>query len=148
VIDEGVDIAVQVLGRLLVREGQYLLDELVDGAVVVRVSRVDPQEEALQEGTLARSDLDLPADGKEPGAEVGVHRRPGALQDQAADQVGVAQRQLLGDDASPGEPGHVGGRDVERPQDPGRVIGHLLHRNRPGRHGGAACPRLSNAVKR
>ena len=35
VVEEGVEVALQVLGLLLVREGEHLLDELVDGPVVV-----------------------------------------------------------------------------------------------------------------
>jgi hypothetical protein len=38
----------------------------------------------------------------------------------------VAQRQLLGDDAAPGEARHVGGGNVERPEDRGCVVGHHL----------------------
>jgi hypothetical protein len=42
-----------IFGRLLVREGEHLLDELVDRPVVVRPRRLDA-EEGLEEGALAR----------------------------------------------------------------------------------------------
>jgi hypothetical protein len=46
----------------------------------------------------------------------------------------VAQRQLLGDDAAPGEACHVGGGNVERPQDPGRIVRHHLRGDGTLRH--------------
>ncbi len=66
VLDEGVEEPLQVLGRLLVGEGEHLLDDLLDGSVVVRPRRVDPHEEPLEERALARRDLDQPADEEEP----------------------------------------------------------------------------------
>ena len=42
----------------------------------------------------------------------------------------MPERQLLGDDASARETGDMRGRDVERPQHAGRVVGHRLHRGR------------------
>jgi hypothetical protein len=44
VVEEGVQVALQVLGRLLVREGQHLLDELGDGPVVVGPGGVDARK--------------------------------------------------------------------------------------------------------
>jgi hypothetical protein len=102
----------------------------------VRPRRVDVEEEPFEERALARRDLGQPADEHAPRAQVGVRHRPGALQDEAADEVGVAERQLLGDDAAAGEAGDVGGGNVERAQDPGGVVGHLLHRDRTRGHRG------------
>ena len=48
----------------------------------------------------------------------------------------MAERQLLGDDAAAGEAGDVGGSDVERAQDRGGVVGHLLDRDRTFGHRG------------
>ena len=42
----------------------------------------------------------------------------------------MAQRQLLRDQAAPGETGDVRGRDVERAQHRGGVVGHHRHRQR------------------
>jgi hypothetical protein len=75
----GVEEVLQVLGRLLVGEGEHLLDDLVDRAVVVGPRRVVSQEERLEERALARCDLDEPADHAPPRAKVGVRRGPGAL---------------------------------------------------------------------
>lgn len=108
-------------------EGEHLLDELVDGPVVVRPRRVDVEEEPLEEGALARRDLDQPPDEEQPRAEVGVHHRPGALEHEAAHELGVAERQLLRDDAAAGEAGDEGGANVERAEDTGRVVRHHLH---------------------
>ncbi len=138
--DEGVDEPLQVLGRLLVGEGQHLLDELVDGPVVVCPRGVDPQEEVLEERALARRELDQPADEEEPRAGVGVQHRPGALEHEAAHELGVAERQLLRDDAAAGEAGDVGGANVERAEDTGRVVRHHLRGDGASGHLGPARP--------
>jgi hypothetical protein len=52
----------------------------------------------------------------------------------------VAERQLLGDHAAPGEAGHVRGRNVERAEDVGSVVCHHLGRDRSARHGGSTRP--------
>lgn len=109
-VEEGVEEALDVLGRLLVGKGERLLDDLVDGAVVVRAGGLDVEEEPLEEGALAGGDLDQPANELAPLAQVGIRRRPGALQHEAADKVRVPKRELLGDDAAAGEAGHVRGR--------------------------------------
>jgi hypothetical protein len=121
-------------------EGEHLLDELVDGPVVVRPRRVDVEEEPLEERALARSDLDQPADEEQPRAQVGVHHRPRALQDEAADQLGVAERQLLRDDAAARKAGDVGGANVKRSQDAGGVVRHRLHGDGAFGHGGPTGP--------
>jgi hypothetical protein len=72
VIQEGVQEVLQVLGRLLVRKGQHLLEDLGDGAVVVRPRRVDPEVEPLQERAFAGGGLDQPVDEPAPRAKVGV----------------------------------------------------------------------------
>ena len=74
------------------------------------------------------------------GAEVRVRACPGTGQDQAADKPGVPEREFLRDDTPTGKAGHVGGRDVQRAQQRGGVIGHRGHRERPGRQRRAAHP--------
>lgn len=86
----------------LVREGQGLLDDLLHGAVVVRAPCVDPQVEPLEELPLARRRLGHPAPEGAHGGQVRVPPRPRAHEHEAADEPGVAQRQLLGDDAASG----------------------------------------------
>ena len=61
VVDEGIEVALQVLGVLFVREREHLLDDLVDGPVVVRPRGVDVEEEPLQERALAGGVLDQPS---------------------------------------------------------------------------------------
>jgi hypothetical protein len=46
----------------------------------------------------------------------------------------VAKRELLGNEAAPGEARHVCGGDVERSHDRGRVVRHRLDRDRTFRH--------------
>ena len=69
----------------------------VDGAVGVGAGRVDPEEERLEHRPLARRGLGQPRPGVEHGEEVGVGPAPGAHEHQAADELGVAEGQLLGD---------------------------------------------------
>jgi hypothetical protein len=57
-----------IFGRLLVREGEHLLDELVDRPVVVRPRRLDA-EEGLEEGALARK-LTASTGGLRPAAVI------------------------------------------------------------------------------
>ncbi len=52
----------------------------------------------------------------------------------------MAERQLLGDDAAPREAGDVGGRNAERPEDLGGIVGHHLRRDRTPRHRRPPCP--------
>ena len=130
----------KVLGRLLVGEGEHLFDELRDRPVVVRPCRVDVEEEPLEELAFAGRDVDQPVDEAAPRAEVRVHRRPRALQDETANAFGVAQRQLLGDDAAAREAGHVGGCNVDGFEDGGRVVRHHLHGDRPRHHRPACAP--------
>jgi hypothetical protein len=138
VVDQRVQEPLDVLGRLLVRERQHLADDRVDGAVVMGPRGVDVEEEGLEERALARRHLDQPVHESHPRAQVAVRRRPGALQDEAADQSGMAERQPLGDDAAAREARDVGGGDRERPQHGGRVVGHRLDRGHPCRHRRAA----------
>jgi hypothetical protein len=148
VVQEGVEVALQVLGRLLVREGEHLLDELGDGAVVVRPGGVDVEEEPFEEGAFAGGDLDQPADEQDLGAKVGIRRRPGALQHQAADQLGVPEGQLLGDDAAAGEAGPwVEGTSSARRT---AAASSAISSAETGRSGMAVrpAPRLSKAVRR
>src|SRR4051794_8264769 len=49
------------------------------------------RKKALEERPLARRDLEQPADEEQPRAQVGVHHRPGALQDEAAHQLRTAE---------------------------------------------------------
>ena len=128
VSDTGIDPALHGLGRHLVRERQRPLDDLLHQAVGVRAGGVDPQEEGLQEGALAGGGLRQPAKEVGRGAQVGVRAGIGADQHQAADQLGMPQRQLLGDDAPPRLADDVGSRDPKRPQQPGGVIGGGGHR--------------------
>ena len=60
-IEERVEVALQVLGPLFMREGEHFFDELGDGPVVVRPRGVDVEEEPLKERTLAGGELDKPA---------------------------------------------------------------------------------------
>ena len=54
------------------REGQGLLDDLLDGAVGVGARGVDPCEERLEKGALSGRHLGKPAPELELGAEQGV----------------------------------------------------------------------------
>jgi hypothetical protein len=67
-------------------------------------------------------------------AKVGVHHGPRALQDEAANELGVAERQFLGDGAAAGEARHVSGGNVDRPEQLGCVVRHHLHGDRTVRH--------------
>ena len=120
------------------RERQRPLDDLLHQPVGVRAGGVDPQKERLQGGALAGRGLRQPAKEVGRGAQVGVGASPGADQHQAADQLGMPQRQLLGDDAAPRLADDVGSRDPKRPQQPGGVIGGGGHRERLVGHGRAA----------
>src|SRR5829696_4600548 len=61
VVEERVEVGLEVFGRLLVGEGEHLLNERFDGPVVMRACGVDVKEETLEKGALARGDLDEPA---------------------------------------------------------------------------------------
>jgi hypothetical protein len=87
------------------------------------MSRKNPSRNARSLGATSASQRT----NRPPRAQIGVGHGPGALQDEAADEVGVAERQLLGDEAAAGEAGYVGGGNVERAQDPGGVVCHLLN---------------------
>jgi hypothetical protein len=126
--EAGVDLCPEGLHGLRVGEGQRLLDDLVHGPVRVRARRVDPGEERLEEGALARCRLRQPAPELELRAEEGVRASVGAHEHQAADQPRVAKRQLLRDGASHREAGDVGAWHVERAQDAAGVVGHRLDR--------------------
>ena len=127
---EPLQLRLERLGGLRMREHQRLLDDLLHHAVRVRARRVDPQEERLHHRALAGRDVREPMKEGARGAEVGVRSREGAHQDEAADQLGMAKSQLLRDQAASGEAGDVCGRDVERAQDRGGVVGHHRHRQR------------------
>ena len=88
------------------------------------------------------SGLYEPADEGAPSADVGVRHRPGALEDEAADERGVTQGELLGDDAAAREARDVGGGNLERPQDRGGVVGHRRHGGRPLGHRRPARPAI------
>ncbi len=111
-----------VLGGLLVREGQHLVDDRVDGPVVVRPRGVDVQVEVLEEGPRARGGARPASCTKRDPASGG--RRPSRAQvlcrTRLRTQLGMAQRQLLADHAAARVAGHVGGRDVERVAGPRR----------------------------
>ena len=75
---------------------------------------VDEEEEGLEEVPLARGGAGQPVDEASPTCAAATSiARPRALQDEAADQLRMPQRQLLADDAAAGEAGHVGGRDAQ-----------------------------------
>lgn len=112
------------------REGEDFLNYLAYGPVVVRPRRVDAEKEAFQEDFLVGRCGDQPLHEVRPGAEIWIHHRPGALQNKASDKLRVAQRQLLGDDASGGETRHVGGVYAQRPEHASRVVRHRLNRQR------------------
>jgi hypothetical protein len=111
------------------------LDNLLHQAVGVRPRGIDPQEERFQEGALARRHLRQPAKEAERGAQIGVGASPGADQDQAADQLGMPQRQLLGDSTPSRLADDVSSRDLKCPQQSGDVVGHVAHRERLLQHG-------------
>jgi hypothetical protein len=113
----------------------------------VRPRRVDVEEEPFEEGALAGGDLDQPADEEAPGAEVRVRYGPRALEDEAANELGVAERQLLGDDAAAREASDVGGGHVEPTKDAGAVAISSTETRAPGMAVRPA-PRLSKAVRR
>jgi hypothetical protein len=127
---EGVQLPLEGIHGLGMGRGQGLGDEPLNGPVGMRLWRVDPQEEGLEGGTLARGDLHQPVPKLGHGAQVGIGASPGADQHQAADQLAVAQRQLLGDDAPAREAHDMGGRDLQSPQQASRVVGHGGHRER------------------
>ena len=60
VFGQRVQEALQVLGRLLVRKGEHVVDERGDGPVLVRPGGVDVEVEALEEGARAGGDVDQP----------------------------------------------------------------------------------------
>ncbi len=93
--------------------------------------RVDPREEALQEGALAGCDLYQPAPEVELGAPEGVRASIRAYEDEAADELGVPKGQLLRDGASHREAGDVGARDLQSAQQRGGVVSHRGRRERP-----------------
>jgi hypothetical protein len=107
-----------------VRESQRLLDDLGHRAVRVRARRVDPREEGLEEGALARRGLRQPAPQVELRAKQRVGAGIGAVEDEATDELGVADRKFLRDRAPHREAGDVGGGHTERPQERGSVIRH------------------------
>jgi hypothetical protein len=82
----------------------------------------------LVERALAGSNLGQPPPEGELGPSERVETGVGAHKHQAADEVGMAKRELLRDRASNREAGDVGGRDLEGPQQRGRVVGHDRHR--------------------
>ena len=115
-----------------------LVDDRVDRAVVVGPRGVDRRGRSPR-GTPARPGrLGSQRKNAHQPAQVGVHPRQGALQHQAAHELGVPQCQLLADDAAAREAGHVRGRDVESAQDRGGVVGHHLHGRRSVGHPRAA----------
>jgi hypothetical protein len=63
----GVDLRLEGVDGLLVGEGQRLADDLAYGAVGVRARRVDPGEECVEEGALARRDLRQPSRSRRRG---------------------------------------------------------------------------------
>ena len=146
--EAGVDLRLEGLDGLLVGEGQRFGDELVHGAVGVRAWCVDPGEERLEEGALARRGLRQPAPELELGAKQGVGAGVGADEHEAADELRVAKRELLRDRASHREAGDVGGGHVECAQDRCGVVGHRRYRKRLVGRGERPTPRLSNAVTR
>ena len=97
----------------------------------MRARRVDPREEALEEGALAGRDLYQPAPEVELGAEEGVRASVRAHEDEAADELGVPKGQLLGDGASHREAGDVGARDLQSAQQRGSVVGYRGRREAP-----------------
>jgi hypothetical protein len=68
--DPRVELALEALRRLRVRERQRLLDDLVDHAVLVGARRVDPHEERLQRRPLTGRRLGQPP----PRPQLGGHR--------------------------------------------------------------------------
>ena len=145
-------------------EGQHPLDELGDGAVVVGPGGIDVEEEALQERPLAGGDLDQPADKQQPGAKVGIHHRPGALQHQAPDQpIAVLTCAVVwGCEVSQGvaNPRHIDGMQGVRGSNPLSSTKGPGHRpsplpwlaaaarvNRPGRSGSRRWRCASGAAR-
>jgi hypothetical protein len=132
----------KTLHRLLVREGQRVLDDLAHRPIGVRAWRVDPGEERVEERALARCDLRQPAPEGELRVEEGVRASVCAHEDEAANELGLPERQLLCDGASHREAGDVGGGNFEGSEDGGRVIRHDLRRDRALRQRGSPCPTI------
>ena len=88
---KSVEGALDGLGGWLVREGEHLLDDLLDRAILVRARGLDPQVERFEEGPLGGCDIRQPAQEVDHCAEERVRARPCAGQDQAADELRVPE---------------------------------------------------------
>jgi hypothetical protein len=78
VLDEGLEQGMHVGARLLVWQGEHLLDEPVDRAVFVTPRRIDSEEEVLEERALARRCLQQSLEDARAGAKLGVHHEDAA----------------------------------------------------------------------
>ena len=126
--EQGVQGPLDGFGGRLVREGQRLVDDHADRPVLVGPGGVDPHQKRLQEGPLAGRELRHPAPRLEHSAQVCIWAGPRADQDETADELGTPHGQLLGDDAPAREARDVRGRDVDRAEHLGGVVGQGGHR--------------------